>query len=235
MNALNTLPLLPRTVFAVLLFAAVIGETALFIYKTMRFVHFAEQIASLLPIIIMLSALIFFPQSNDADTWFCKLPWIFIVILLLLAVLHLAFEIPIERKRLTEHLTSESIREATNDLTMGVCFADPTGLIILCNETMRELTYMILGVYPRMINEIDAMLFTKKPEGEKNSTQLFFFPDGSIRQFWTRQITVSGEEGWRQIIADDVTELYRAREKLENETKNVWMRRIADFAPCMIV
>ena len=221
MNALNTLPLLPRTVFAALLFTAVIGETALFIYRTMRSVHFAEQFASLLPIIITLSALIFFPWRNDADTGFCKLPWISVVILLLLAALHLSLEIPIERKRLTEHLTSESIREATNNLKMGVCFADPTGLIILCNVTMRELTYMILGVYPRMIDEIDAMLFIKKTEGEESSTKLYFFPDGSIRQFSTRQITVSGEEGWRQIIADDVTDLYRVREKLEDETRRL--------------
>ena len=216
MNAFYTLPPLLRSMFAVMLFAAVTGETALLLYKTHRSVRFAEKAVSLLSLFILFSALILFPQYGDADTGLCGLPWISVAVLLLLATIHLSVAIPMERRRLFERITPDSIREATNALTMGICFADPAGRIILCNETMHELSHMMTGSYPQMIGELDAVLFPPNPDGERPSSGIFFFPDGNVRQFNSGRITVSGEEGWRQITAQDITELYRVKERLES-------------------
>ena len=142
MNAFYTLPPLLRSMFAAMLFAAVTGETALLIYKSHRSVRFEEKLVSLLSLFILFSALILFPQDGDADTGLCGLPWIPVAVLLILAIVHLSVVIPMERRRLFERITPDSIREATNDVTMGICFADPAGRIILCNETMRELSYI---------------------------------------------------------------------------------------------
>ena len=221
MNAFYTLPPLMRSMFAVTLFAAVTGETALLIYKAYCSVRFMEKLVSLLSFFILFSALILFPQDGDADTGLCGLPWILVAVLLILAAVHLSVSIPIERRRLFERITPDSIREATNDLTMGICFADPAGRIILCNETMRELSYMMIGSYPQMIGELDTVLFPPGPDGERPSSGIFFFPSGNVRQFNSNRITVSGEEGWRQITAQDITELYRVREQLESENKRL--------------
>ena len=221
MNAFYTLPPLMRSMFAVTLFAAVIGEAALLIYKAYCSVRFTEKLVSLLSFFILFSALILFPQDGDADTGLCGLPWILVAVLLILAAVHLSVAIPIERRRLFERITPDSIREATNDLTMGICFADPAGRIILCNETMRELSYMMIGSYPQMIGELDTVLFPPGPDGERPSSGIFFFPSGNVRQFNSSRITVSGEEGWRQITAQDVTELYRVREQLESENRRL--------------
>ena len=221
MNAFYTLPPLMRSMFAVTLFAAVTGEAALLIYKAYCSVRFTEKLVSLLSFFILFSALILFPQDGDADTGLCGLPWILVAVLLILAAVHLSVSIPIERRRLFERITPDSIREATNDLTMGICFADPAGRIILCNETMRELSYMMISSYPQMIGELDTVLFPPGPDGERPSSGIFFFPSGNVRQFNSSRIAVSGEEGWRQITAQDVTELYRVREQLESENKRL--------------
>ena len=219
MNAFYTLPPLMRSMFAVTLFAAVIGEAALLIYKAYCSVRFMEKLVSLLSFFILFSALILFPQDGDADTGMCGLPWILVAVLLILSAVHLSVAIPIERRRLFERITPDSIREATNDITMGICFADPAGRIILCNETMRELSYMMISSYPQMIGELDTVLFPPGPDGERPSSGIFFFPSGNVRQFNSSRIAVSGEEGWRQITAQDVTELYRVREQLESENR----------------
>lgn len=221
MNAFYTLPPLMRSMFAVTLFAAVIGEAALLIYKAYCSVRFTEMLVSLLSFFILFSALILFPQDGDADTGLCRLPWILVAVLLILAAVHLSVAIPIERRRLFERITPDSIREATNDITMGICFADPAGRIILCNETMRELSYMMISSYPQMIGELDTVLFPPGPDGERPSSGIFFFPSGNVRQFNSSRIAVSGEEGWRQITAQDVTELYRVREQLESENRRL--------------
>lgn len=221
MNAFYTLPPLMRSMFAVTLFAAVTGETALLIYKKHRSVRFAEKVVSLISLFILFFALILFPQYGDADTGLCGLPWILVAVLLILAAVHLSVAIPIERRRLFERITPDSIREATNALTMGICFADPAGRIILCNETMRELSYMMIGSYPQMIGELDTVLFPPGSDGERSSSGIFFFPNGNVRQFNSSRITVRGEEGWRQITAQDITELYRVREYLESENRRL--------------
>lgn len=221
MNAFYTLPPLLRSMFAMMLFVAVIGETALLIYKAHRSVRFAEKLVSLLALFILFAALILFPQYGDADTGLCRLPWIPVAVLLFLATIHLSIAIPMERKRLFERITPDSIREATNALTMGICFADPAGRIILCNETMRELSYMMTGSYPQMIGELDTVLFPVGSDGKRSSNGTFFFPDGNVRLFNSEQITVSGEKGWRQITAQDITELHRVKEQLESENRRL--------------
>lgn len=221
MNAFYTLPPLLRSMFAAMLFAAVTGETALLIYKSHRSVRFEEKLVSLLSLFILFSALILFPQDGDADTGLCGLPWIPVAVLLILAIVHLSVVIPMERRRLFERITPDSIREATNDVTMGICFADPAGRIILCNETMRELSYMMIGSYPQMIGELDTVLFPPGPDGERSSSGIFFFPNGNVRQFNSSRITVSGEEGWRQMTAQDITELYHVSEHLERENRRL--------------
>ena len=221
MNAFYTLPPLMRSMFALTLFAAVTGEAALLIYKAYCSVRFTEKLVSILSFFILFSALILFPQDGDADTGLCGLPWILVAVLLILAAVHLSVAIPIERRRLFERITPDSIREATNDITMGICFADPAGRIILCNETMRELSYMMISSYPQMIGELDTVLFPPGPDGERPSSGIFFFPSGNVRQFNSSRIAVSGEEGWRQITAQDVTELYRVREQLESENRRL--------------
>ena len=221
MTPFYTLPSFLRSMFAAMLFAAVTGETALLIYKSHRSVRFEEKLVSLLSLFILFSALILFPQDGDADTGLCRLPWILVAVLLILAVVHLSVVIPMERRRLFERITPDSIREATNDVMMGICFADPAGRIILCNETMRELSYMMIGSYPQMIGELDTVLFPPGPDCERSSSGIFFFPNGNVRQFNSSRITVSGEEGWRQMTAQDITELYHVSEHLESENRRL--------------
>ncbi len=221
MNAFYTLPAVLRSAFAILLFAALLGETALFIYRKYRAARLIERIISLMFAVVMLLSMILFWYDGDTGTGLCRLPWIIAAALILVSAFHLATAVSIEIKRLSERLTPNSIREATNAFTLGICFADPMGRIILCNDTMRELAYMMTGSYPQLIDELDAVLVPKNADDKNSPERMYFFPDGSVRQFNTGKITVGGEEGWRQMTAQDVTELYHVREKLENENQQL--------------
>ena len=71
-----------------------------------------------------------------------------------------------------------SIVEATNDVPMGVCFSNPTGRIILCNNKLRVLANQLTGGYPQMMEERIGR-WTRRPRlGDA-------LPDGKLRAFRT--------------------------------------------------
>lgn len=55
-------------------------------------------------------------------------------------------------------LSPWSIKQATDDLPEGICFADPEGRVILCNRRMRELAITLMGSDLQTIGELEAAL-----------------------------------------------------------------------------
>ena len=89
------------------------------------------------------------PPSEIAE----HIPWTVVAIVVLLSAEHIAIDFPMERSRAAATLSAASIVEATNDVPMGVCFSNPTGRIILCNNKLRVLANQLTGGYPQMMEE----------------------------------------------------------------------------------
>lgn len=149
------------------------------------------------------------------------IPWTVVAIVVLLSAEHIAIDFPMERSRAAATLSAASIVEATNDVPMGVCFSNPTGRIILCNNKLRVLANQLTGGYPQMMEELTRALdappetVTRLPDGKLR------FSDGCVYNFQYIGLTVGGERGWHQLMAQNVTEQVEINEQLAREKESL--------------
>lgn len=135
----------------------------------------------------------------------------------------------------SSHMTPASIREALDKLPLGICFSDPDGRIILCNDKMRQLSFELIGDYAQTIGEWKNLLQpandvtgTDQTKNDPIVNQMKELPDtcvtlsnGQIFRFHFSNLTVRGEDGWLQLTAQDVTELQKINEQLQVENKKL--------------
>lgn len=133
----------------------------------------------------------------------------------------------------SSHMTPASIREALDKLPLGICFSDPDGRIILCNDKMRQLSFELIGEYAQTIVEWQTMLQMANNQVASDqikegqiTNQMFqdhciTLSNGQIFHFHFSNLTVRGEEGWLQLTAQDVTELQKINEQLQLENKKL--------------
>lgn len=133
----------------------------------------------------------------------------------------------------SSHMTPASIREALDKLPLGICFSDPDGRMILCNDKMRELSFELIGDYAQTIGEWQTMLQMANNQGASDQTkegqianQMFqdrciTLSNGQIFRFQFSDLTVREEEGWLQLTAQNVTELQKINDQLQVENKKL--------------
>ena len=136
-------------------------------------------------------------------------------------------------------LSPWSIKQATDDLPEGICFADPEGWVVLCNRRMRELAITLLGSYPQMIGELEAAL--QNPEKTcgvvrlAGTPALHRFPDGTVWCYQTTALSEPGLEGYTQTMAQDVTELHESNALLQsdNEKMKAVNQKLREMYACL--
>lgn len=160
-----------------------------------------------------------------------------IYILLAFTAVHFVYESVFCHNYIKNHLSAYAVKEATDDLPTGVCFANASGRILLCNRQMGTLSSVLIGSYPQTSEELEnALFFDCENSGVRripHSSNLFRFPDKSIWKFSVFELP----DGFRQITAQNVTALYEINEKLRaenaelkavNEKLNRMYERLAD-------
>lgn len=145
------------------------------------------------------------------------------ILVLLVSVFQILAEILYNRKQGKNQLSPYSIKEATDDLPTGVCFADAAGRIILCNRKMGELSACLMGGYPQTAEELEkALAGPQEDSGVRRISDdpaLHCFPDRKIWQFHLKNL--SEPEGFLQITAQDMTEIYHANERLRKKNEEM--------------
>ncbi len=147
-------------------------------------------------------------------------PWLIYTALILLTSTHIVFAFPKEKRRAENSLSPNSVRDAVNDLPMGVCFADPDGRIVFINKRMQALAGDMLGFCPQMIYELTSIMTAPK-NGTLLAEDLVRTADGSVFRFRCYEHTVDGKQGWKQITASDITKRYAMGEQLRTENENL--------------
>lgn len=150
----------------------------------------------------------------------CRWPWAAPVLCGALLAALLAAGFAAEEHRARHTLSPDSIREATEDLEMGICFADPKGRLVLINTQMRSLCTALLGVCPQMLCEVAAAQ-TAPHSGKVMPDGCIAMPNGCVYRFCTRPLTAMGQTGWQQVTAQQVTEQYRLNCRLQAETEKL--------------
>ncbi|MGN0564852.1 MAG: ATP-binding protein [Candidatus Heritagella sp.] len=216
-----------RTLLLLLLSFSALGEIILImlnkISRTGRSVHMMLGYG-MAAVLLMMSGLY---SCIDAA------PVLLAAIAVIVALIHIPVETVFCLKYRRNHLSPYAIKEATDDLSSGVCFADASGRIILCNRQMGKLSSELLGSYPQTAGELENALISppKKSRVRKISDDpvLYRFSDGTIWRFRRSELP----DGICQFTAQDVTALHEANESLRADNEelkavNEKLRRMYD-------
>lgn len=210
MSAFSSLSSLWQTMIPLALLLEAVLELGLLLYRLMR----SDKPRRSLPCaahFVLLVLLLFSVTQGDPDegkdAFLIGAPWLLFALVIVLAAAHFAIALPREYRRSRNELSPSSIKEATDRLPMGICFADPDGRIILCNDTLRRLSFLLSGREPQLAGELEAALRSPAPAVAARE-DCYILPDGTVWQFRTQNITVDGDDRWRQMTAHNVTELY---------------------------
>lgn len=224
MISFTSLPLVWQTLFMSLLFTVLTGEIALSIYKLTRSTPLKMYFISTILLIINFVMIIILSQSRlnmYKTTSKSHIPLIFVAMLVLISIIHLILAFPKEHKRSKACLSPSAIYETMNDLPTGICFSNVNGRIILCNNKMRSLANQLIGGYPQVIEELTASI-KSPPE------RIILLPDGSLKfensciyHFHLTELTVGGQKGWKQLMAQDITKQYHINEQLDLENEKL--------------
>lgn len=224
MTVFSGISLFYQNLLQLLLFVMLLAELYLLIEKISHRAPGQLCLASSIMLTLNFLLLLFLarerhdvPPSEIAE----HIPWTVVAIVVLLSAEHIAIDFPMERSRAAATLSAASIVEATNDVPMGVCFSNPTGRIILCNNKLRVLANQLTGGYPQMMEELTRALdappetVTRLPDGKLR------FSDGCVYNFQYIGLTVGGERGWHQLMAQNVTEQVEINEQLARENEKL--------------
>lgn len=106
-----------------------------------------------------------------------------------------------------EHITPMSVKDSIDMLHAGLCYWEEGGRIILSNQKMDEICLAISG----------EMLLNGEKFHDCIEAERITMPDGTIKQFYHNLVEFE-DKRIHELIAADVTELYKKNELLEQET-----------------
>lgn len=140
---------------------------------------------------------------------------------LVATVISLAFAVwsLLNETRNRKTLGNESIKEAFDNLPMGVCFFNEAGLPVLCNRAMHCFSFNVSGKDVQYITDLNDVITPEfvPIEGVVRDGKIFTVSDSKAWQIERR--SVNGENGslYTQFIASDVTDLQKKRIELTLE------------------
>ena len=106
----------------------------------------------------------------------------------------------------------DSVKEALDDLPVGVCFMAEDGTAAMANLRMNEWCHLLTGL--PLVNGTAFLRAIEKAGERGGGNTLLRFPDGTALQFDETEVTVDGKR-YRQLTATDLTEQYRVTARLE--------------------
>lgn len=118
-----------------------------------------------------------------------------------------------------------SVKEAIDDLPVGLLFADADGHIILINRKMAELSHLLMKRLPRTLTDMTDALASPSPEsGVEAMTDVadcYRFRDGMIYRFCHGKLDGEGLSGYVRLDAHDETELYEGNVRLRENNEEL--------------
>ena len=116
------------------------------------------------------------------------------------------------------HPSAYSIKEATDLMPVGICFAEPDVTAALANIKMNEIARALTGA---ATSDVNALIGTARREGESEDGRLIVRCGGSAYVFEEYDVGI-GKKRFSGIVAEDQTTQYR--KIAEVEEKNARLR-----------
>ena len=225
MTYFTSLAPLWRCVLAALLFVSMISLLVLCIYKYRCRQNIKKCLAEITLFCLLLALLSYFSGTlNGTEIRYeIKIPYAFLILLSAGTLCLFAVGLRREYTNNKKSPTLLSLRQALDNLNSGVCFSDSTGRIILINRTMISLIADALGSSPQMLSDIDEALEGANSPVERiqQKPPLYRFSDGRVWSFDRVELAHAGLEGFLQMSAREVTEIFNMGEGLKAENKRL--------------
>ena len=203
MSAFSSLSEFWQTMLPFIMLVEIVLEIGLFMYQLLRSNKPVRSLLSLAVMAVMIPLLFSVSRAdpdNIGDAFLLGAPWLIFAAAIFLAAVHFAIALPQEYRRKKNELSPFSIKEATDKLPMGICFADPNGRIILCNNRMRRLSFALCGHELQIKSDMENAL-SAPDRSVTVKDDCYILPDKTVWQFRTQTITVESDDRWQQITA----------------------------------
>ena len=226
MTSFSSLSILWQMLIPLVIFAEAMLELGLFIYQIFRWNKSVRCLPCIAYFVVLLTLLLSVTQGDPdegKDAFLIGTPWIVFVIVIVLVAVHFVIALPREYRSRRNELSLFSIKEATDTLPMGICFANPDSRIILCNNRMRHLSFALCGHELQIRSDLEKALANPGKQVILKDG-CYILPDGTVWQFCTQNITVDRDSRWVQMTANDVTRLYESnlrQAEINSELKEV--------------
>lgn len=214
-----------QMVLILLLFLVLFCEVILLVYKGSHLLPVKKLVPDGVLVFVLLVLLYLLVQGSQTSEWMFHIPAGVLAVVLISLSFYLVAGFIRERKRIKRELSPLAVQQAIDDLPLGICFADPSGTLILCNRVMSGLGTVLLGSHPQTREELEhALKHLPRQSSVTNARETkngFCFPDGKIWIFKTSGLTMKGLEGYSQMTAHDMTDLCHENMALEEANRHL--------------
>lgn len=150
--------------------------------------------------------------------WVMELPAAVVAAVLAACVFSLVWVLRKEQAYRKNTVTRASIKESVDNLPTGLCFAAPSGMVLLSNRRMNDLCLAITG--EKLQNaECFWHVLCRKGSAEGGHPDLHL-PDGAVWIF-SRQTLGQGEDTVVQFTAADTTQLHGLTDQLREKNQEL--------------
>ena len=152
-----------------------------------------------------------------------KIPYAFLFIIGICGYLFAGIQMFGIFKHRRNCLRENAIQESLDNLPSGIVFFDGNGMPKLMNHRMHQICMNLAGRDIQNITELEEAL--SKPLKEQvffdDDLKVYGFSDGSVWKFSEKEIITTGGDRFSQVLASEVSELYRSKVLLKRENQKL--------------
>ena len=158
-----------------------------------------------------------------------KIPYAFLFIMGICGFLFAGIQMFGIFKRCRNYLRENAIQESLDNLPSGIVFFDGNGMPKLMNRKMYQICQNLAGRDIQNITELEEALGHPLKENVFYDVDLkvYCFADGSVWRFSEKEIITTAGDHFFQVLASEVSELYRNKVLLKEENQKLQEMSVA--------
>ena len=211
-----------------------LGVLAQLVLPLYRFFHRRSVIHTVLDgfllygLLVLLCFLVRYNQHVTQSDFHLPVPAL--ICILVAAFAYSVISLIAEMRRSKREINEWSVKEAIDDLPVGLLFADADGHIILINRKMAELSHLLIDRLPRTLSDMTDALSSPPSESQVEAMTdvagCYRFRDDRtwedrIYRFCRSELDGEGLSGYVQLAAHDETELYEGNVRLRENNEEL--------------
>ena len=169
-----------------------------------------------------------FYEEEDSMILF-KIPYVILIVIGMGVFLYVGLKIFGIYKYRKSCLRENAVQESLDNLPSGIVFFDGNGMPKLMNRKMYQICQNLAGRDIQNITELEEALGHPLKENVFYDVDLkvYCFADGSVWKFSEKEIITTAGDHFFQVLASEVSELYRNKVLLKEENQKLQEMSVA--------